>query len=291
MKLLSKIKKIKISRVLLYLAVIALVSFTALPIVYVISTAFKPIDELFAFPPKFFVRRPTLQNFTDLFTALNGSVVPFTRYLFNSVFITAVTVFLTVVVSAMGAYGLVKHNPKGSGAIMAIVIAALMFSPHVTQIPSYMIVQNLGLLDSYWALILPKIAVAYNFFLMERFTRQIPDALIEACRIDGAGEWRIFWRIVMPLLKPAWATLIVFSFVSNWNDYFSPLVYINSMEMKTLPLALQTITGGAGVGTLDMARVGAGVAVSFIMLAPTIIIYLTMQSQIMKTMAHSGIKA
>lgn len=291
MKIVRKIKKIKPSRVLLYLFIIALVSFTALPIVYVVSTAFKPLDELFLFPPRFFVRRPTLQNFGDLFTALSSSTVPFTRFLFNSVFVTAATVALTVVVSAMGAYGLVKHAPKGSGLIMSVVLAALMFSPHVTQIPSYMIVKNMGLLNTYWALILPKIAVAYNFFLMERFTRQIPDALIEACRIDGASEWTIFWRIVMPILRPAWATLIVFSFISNWNDYFSPLVYIDSQAMKTLPLALQTITGGAGVGTLDMARAGAGAAVSFIMLVPTILIYLSMQAQIMKTMAYSGIKA
>ncbi len=286
------IKKIKPGQVMLYLMVIALVSFTALPLIYVISTAFKPIDELFVFPPRFFVRRPTLTNFSDLFTALNTSTVPFVRYIFNSFFVTIVIVVLTVIVSALGAYGLVKHAPKGSGTIMAIVIAALMFSGHVTQIPSYVIVQSMGLVNNYGALILPKIAVAYNFFLMERFMRQVPDALIEACRIDGANEWTIFWRVVMPMLKPAWATLVVFSFISNWNDYFSALVYIDSQAMKTLPLALQTIMGGAGgTGYLDMARVGAGAAISFIMIIPTIIIYVSMQSLVMRTMAHSGIKA
>ena len=283
-----RIKKIDPSKTMLYIFVICLVAFTALPLLYVVSTAFKPLDELFLFPPRFLVRRPTLQNFSDLFTALGTSMVPFSRYLFNSLLTTLMIVFLSVIVSAMGAYGYVKHAPKGSGFIMSIVIAALMFSPHVTQIPSYLVINSLGLRNSYASLILPKIAVALNFFLMERFIRQVPDALLEAARIDGANEWVVFWRIVMPLLKPAWATLVVFSFIANWNDYFSPLVFIDKAAMKTLPLALQTITGGSGVS--DFARAGASAAVSFIMVMPTVLIYILMQSQIMKTMAHSGIK-
>ena len=180
-----KLKKIRGSRVLLYLFVIALVSFTALPLIYVICTAFKPIDELYIWPPRFFVRQPTLHNFSDLLTALGNSSVPFTRYIFNSLFVTMAVVLGTVLVSAMGAYGLAKHRPAGSGVIMAVVMAALMFSPYTTQIPNYLIVKEMGLLNTYAALIIPKLAVAYNFFLMERFAGQIPNALLEACRIDG----------------------------------------------------------------------------------------------------------
>ena len=193
----------------------------------------------------------------------------------------------TVLVSAMGAYGLAKHRPAGSGVIMAVVMAALMFSPYTTQIPNYLIVKEMGLLNTYAALIIPKLAVAYNFFLMERFAGQIPNALLEACRIDGAGEARIFWKIAMPMLRPAWATLIVFAFVANWNDYFSALVFIDGQAMKTLPLAMQTV---AGTATADVARAGAAAAVSFLMILPTIVIYILMQKQIMKTMAQSGIK-
>lgn len=282
-----KLKKVRVSRILLYLFVIALVSFTAMPLVYVICTAFKPIDELYIWPPQFFVRQPTLQSFSDLLTALGNSSVPFTRYIFNSLFVTFLSVFGTVMISAMGAYGLAKHKPAGSGFIMAVVMAALMFSPYVTQIPNYLIVKELGLLNTFAALVIPKLAVAYNFFLMERFAGQIPNALLEACRIDGAGELRIFWKIAMPMLRPAWATLIVFAFVANWNDYFSALVYIDSQAMKTLPLAMQTI---AGTATADTARAGAAAAVSFLMILPTIVIYILMQKQIMKTMAQSGIK-
>ncbi|MEG1886486.1 MAG: carbohydrate ABC transporter permease [Oscillospiraceae bacterium] len=287
MNTIKKFKKVKISRVAVYVLITLLVTFTALPLIYVINTAFKPIHELYIWPPQFFVHEPTMQNFSDLLTALSSSTVPFTRYIFNSIFTTLATVFLTVVVSAMGAYGLAKHKPRGSGAIMAIVLAALMFSPHVTQIPNYLIVKQMGLLNTYAALIVPKIAVAYNFFLMERFAVQIPNALLEASRIDGASEFRIFWKIAMPILRPAWATLIVFSFVANWNDYFSALVYIDSQAMKVLPLALQTISGTA---VIDTARAGASAAVSLIMILPTILIYILMQKQIMKTMAHSGIK-
>ena len=287
MKIIKIIRRIKASKVAVYILVTLLVVFTALPLIYVLNTAFKPIDELFVWPPRFFVKRPTVQNFSDLLTALSSSTVPFTRYIFNSLFVSGVTVFLTVMVSAMGAYGLAKHRPAGSGVIMAAVLAALMFSTHVTQIPNYLIVKNMGMLNTYAALIIPKIAVAYNFFLMERFAVQIPNSLLEAARIDGANEAGIFLRIAMPMLRPAWATLIVFSFVTNWNDYFSALVYIDSQAMKVLPLALQTISGTAVV---DTARAGASAAASFIMIVPTILIYILMQKQIMKTMAYSGIK-
>jgi ABC-type glycerol-3-phosphate transport system permease component len=212
--------------------------------------------------------------------------VPFVRYIFNSVFTSSVTVFLTVIVSAMGAFSLVKYKPPGSNLIFMIILGALMFSPHVTQIPTYMVVNGLGLINTFGALIIPKLAVAYNFFLMKQFTEQLPDVLLEAARIDGAGEWYIFWKIVMPALRPAWATLIVFSFVANWNDYFSPLIFTTSQTMKTLPLALQTIAGG-----LSIARAGAVGAATLLMTLPTIIIFTTMQAKVMETMVHSGIKA
>ena len=284
----GKKNKISFGWIAVYLLMICLVLFTALPLIYMISTAFKPIDELFIFPPRFFVRRPTVQNFLDLVTSLGSSVVPFTRYAFNSTFTTIIIVVCTVIVSAMGAYGLVKHKPSGSKHIFALIIAALMFSPHVTQIPRYMVVKNMGMLNTYWGLIMPKIAVAYNFFLMKQFTEQFPGAYIESARIDGANEWYCFWKIVMPSLKPAWATLVVFSFVTNWNDYFTPLIFTSSQAMKTLPLALQTIAGGPA--TMSIGRAGAVAAATFLMTTPTIIIFTFMQSKVMETMQYSGIK-
>lgn len=281
-------KKITFGAVVKYILVLACVAFTALPLVYVLSTAFKPMAELLVFPPQFFVREPTLKNFSELLMSFSSSTVPFTRYIFNSVFTSGLTVFLTVIVSSMAAYGMVKHRPRGGNIIFLVIIGALMFSTHVTQIPTYMVINGMGLINRYAALILPKIAVAYNFFLMKQFTEQIPNELLESARMDGAGEWTIYSRIVMPLLRPAWATLVVFTFVSNWNDYFSPLIFTTNEQMKTLPLALQTVSGG--VGGAALSRAGAVSAASLIMILPTIVIFMVMQSKVMETMAHSGIK-
>lgn len=279
---------ITFARVALYTIMILLVCFTVLPLVYLVSTAFKPLDELFLYPPRFFVTNPTTKNFSDLVVSLGSSTVPFTRYAFNSVVITAAIVICTVIVSALGAYSLVKFKPVGGNFLFNLILIALSFSAHVTKIPSYMVVNGLGLINTYGALILPSIAVAYNIFLLKQFVEQFPDDLIEAARIDGAGEFRIFIQMVIPALKPALATLVVFSFVNNWNDYFSPLIYVTSQAMKTLPLALQTIGGGAA--GMSVGRAGAVAAASFLMTCPTVIIFTIMQGKVMETMTYSGIK-
>lgn len=198
-------------------------------------------------------------------------------------------VLLTVIVSSMAAYGLVKHRPVGSGFLFSLVLAALMFDTHVTQIPNYMIVRSLGLIDTMWALILPKIAVAFNLFLIKQFLEQMPDTFLEAARIDGASEMTIFVKIVMPFLKPACATLVLFSFVSNWNDYFSPLVFTTSDAMKTLPLAVQSIAGGPGAASISTS--GAMAAATLVLIIPTILVYLFTQKRVLSTMSYSGIKA
>lgn len=280
-------KRIKPSKIILYILIGCLLVFTAFPMVAMICRAFMPLDELFVYPPRIIVRHPTLSNFADLLTSLNSSTVPFTRYVFNSLWVTIVSVFGSVVICSMGAYGMVKHKPIGASAIFTVVIAALSFSSHVTKIPNYMVVSGLGLINTYWSLIIPSLATAYNFFLVKQFAEQLPDSLLEAARIDGAKEFRIFWKIAMPLLKPAWSTLAVFSFVNNWNDSFSPLVYITSDAMKTLPLALQTMAGGAGV----VARSGTVGAATLLTTAPTIIVYTIMRGRVMQTMTYSGIKS
>ena len=278
----------RISRVLLYVFLTAFVLFTSLPLIYVVSTAFKPIEELYLFPPRFFVQSPTAENFRDLFETLDNSAVPFSRNLFNSLFTTVVTVAVTVIMSSMAAFSLTKLRPKGHQVLFGLILAALMFSPYVTQIPNYLVVRKMGLLDSYWALILPKVAMAFNLFLMKQFCEQLPDPLLEAARIDGAGTFTLFRCVVMPFLRPAWATLVVFTFVANWNDYFSALVFITDEAKRTLPLALQTLSGGAGAASL--ATAGAVAASALLMTLPTVLIYTRMQKRVVATMAHSGIK-
>lgn len=279
-------KELTPGRIFTYLFVITLVAFTSLPIIYVISSAFKPLDELFLFPPRFFVRRPTMRNFGELLRAVDGSAVPFTRYIFNSAFVSLSVVALTIIVSSWGAYALTKLKFPRPSLVFSIIIAALMFSPHTTQITRYMVVNRLGWINTYWALIIPQIAVAYNLFLMKQFMEQIPDPLLECARMEGAGEFLIWRSIIMPLTSSAWATLAVFSFVSNWNDFFTPLIFTSRQAMRTLPLALQTIASSQIV-----ARQGAMAAATLLMTMPTIVIFAAMQSRVMKSMAHSGIKA
>lgn len=276
----------KLSHFLLYIFMLALIVLMMLPLVYMVVTAFKPIDELLIYPPRFYVSSPTLDNFKNLSAAISSTAVPFSRYVFNSLLTTVVTVFLTVVICAMCAYALAKFNLKGANFIFAVLVMALSFGTQTTAIPSYLITNALHLNNTYWVMIIPKIVSSYYLFLLKQFCDQIPGDFIEAAYLDGAGEWTIFWKIIMPCLKPALSTVIVFAFVANWNDYFNALVYITDQSMKTLPLALQLINQ---TGTLS--RQGAMQAASLLTTAPTIIIYVVMQARVLDAMGYSGIKS
>lgn len=267
---------------------IFLVAFTALPLIYIVNAAFKPLDELFLFPPTFFVKHPTGKNFRDLVISLGSSTIPFLRYVFNSVFVSLCVVVGTVIISSTAAFALSKLELPFKAFWFNLIISALMFSNHVTTIPRYLVIESMGLYNSYTALILPQIAVAYNVFLMKQFLDQYPDQIMEAAHIDGAGDFLTFIKIVFPGQKPVVATMVVLTFVSCWNDFFSPLVYTSSQTMKTLPLALQTISGGAGASSVS--RAGAVSAASLLMILPVIIIFTLMQGKVMETMTQSGIK-
>ena len=267
---------------------IFLVAFTALPLIYIVNAAFKPLDELFLFPPTFFVKHPTGKNFRDLVISLGSSTVPFLRYVFNSVFVSLCVVVGTVIISSTAAFALSKLELPFKAFWFNLIISALMFSNHVTTIPRYLVIESMGLYNSYTALILPQIAVAYNVFLMKQFLDQYPDQIMEAAHIDGAGDFLTFIKIVFPGQKPVVATMVVLTFVSCWNDFFSPLVYTSSQTMKTLPLALQTISGGAVASSVSWA--GAVSAASLLMILPVIIIFTLMQGKVMETMTQSGIK-
>lgn len=257
------------------------------PLVYLISTAFKPKAELFLFPPRFFVINPTTRNFTDLLSVTDSSLVPFSRYIFNSVIVSFVVVLGGIIIGSLAAYPLSKHKGMPFGQfIFKLIILALMFAPTVTQIPQYLVMTKLGMMNTYWALILPSLASPIGLFLMKQFLDQIPDALLEAARIDGATEWFTYRRIVLPLLQPAIATYALFSFIGAWNDSWAASVFTTSEQMKTLPFAIQSISGGVN----DIARAGALAAAGFLMIIPTLIMFIVTQRKVMETMAHSGIK-
>lgn len=269
-----------------FMTILALI--TMLPIVYMVSTAFKPLEEMFLYPPRFLVRHPTLRNFAELLLAIDSFQVPIARYLFNSLLVATVTAGGGVILSSLAAYPLAKYPRMPGGKLFfTLIISALMFAPEVTQIPRYLIVDRLGLIDTYFGLILPVLAGSYGLFLMKQFMEQLPTELIEAAKVDGASEWRIFWQIIMPLVRPAWITLIIFSFIGTWNDFFTPLIFTRSEQMKTLPLMMSNIGGGPGV----VARWGAVAAASLLMTFPTLILFVFLQRFVMETMAYSGIKS
>lgn len=257
------------------------------PLVYLASTAFKPEAELFLFPPRFWVMYPTWENFTELLFVTESSLVPFTRYIFNSIVVSGGIVALGVFFSTMCAFPLSKHRSLPlRKPIFSMIILALMFAPQVTQIPQYLVISHLGFMNTYWGLILPGIASPLGLFLTKQFLDQMPDVLLEAARIDGASEWRMYVSIVLPMLRPAIATFALFSFIAAWNDPWAASVYTTEEQMKTLPFAIQTISGGIGV----IAREGTLAAASFLMIIPTLLVFVITQRMVMETMAHSGIK-
>lgn len=256
--------------------------FMALPLVMIINNALKPLDEIFQFPPKIFVRNPTLENFSDLFVLMNNSWVPFSRYILNTIIITGGGMVGHVICASLAAYPLSKHKFPGKNILFNMVVLSMMFSWTVTQIPQYLIISWLHINNTYAALILPAFSFGMGLYLMKQFMEQLPDSLMESARLDGASEWKIFWSIVMPNVKPAWLTLAIFQFQQMWGNTGS--LFLRNEELKPLQYALQQITAG---GT---ARAGAAAAVTFIVAAVPIIFFLICQSNVIETMTTSGMK-
>jgi len=257
--------------------------FFIIPLLFAVNNAFKPLDEIFLFPPKLFVNKPTLDNFADLFVLMGKTWVPFSRYIFNTVFITSVGTGGHILIAAMAGYVLSKYSFPGSKMFFNIVITALMFSGYVTQIPNFLIMSKLHMVDTYFAVIIPAFAAPMGLFLMKQFMEQIPMTLIEAAKVDGAKELRVFVQIVMPLVKPATLTLSIFSIQNLWNARASNLIYAE--ELKTLPFALSQIVSGAQV-----ARAGVSAAVILFTMIVPLLFFMFAQSNIIETMASSGIK-
>ncbi len=254
-----------------------------LPMVYSVVMSLKPMDEIFIFPPRLTVRNPTLNNFKSLFSLMSLSWVPFTRYVYNTLLISIVGTAGHVIISSLCAYALAKHDFIGKEFIFKMIVLSLMFSTAVTGVPNYLIMSRLGWIDSYAAVIIPAFAGPLGLYLMKQFMESmVPDTLLEAARLDGAHELYIYWNIVMPTVKPAWLTLIVFSFQGLWN--MGGNAYIYSEKLKTVNYAISQILAGG------ISRAGAGLAASVVMMLVPIAVFLFSQSNIVETMATSGMK-
>lgn len=257
-----------------------------LPIIYIFTTAFKPEAELFKFPPSFFVVNPTWDNFAKLFRLMSGSSVPASRYLFNSIVVTLLTVILSIFLSVSAGYILSKKHFRGQKLIFEINTIALMFVPVAVTIPRFLLIVRLGLFDNFLVNILPICAMPIGLFLVKQFIDQIPDALIEAAKIDGAGELTILFKVICPMVKPAIATIAILAFQSAWGNVEASTYYLNNESLKTFAYYLTTFTSS----TSNAATQGIAAASALIMFVPNLVIFIVMQSNVMDTMAHSGIK-
>lgn len=273
------------SQLKFYCMLIPLAAFMVLPVVMTISRAFMPLGELFAFPPHIFAKNPTLNNFKSLFAVSGTTGVPLSRYLLNSLIVTVLTVVLNLVITILGAYAFAKKRFKGKNLLFEINQLALMFVPTAVGISRYIVIVRLGLTNTWLVHVLPLAAMPVGLFLVKQFTDQVPDVLIEAAVIDGANEWTIISRVVVPIIKPALATSVVLTFQQVWMAVEASNNYINDDSMRTLAYFLGSLSTNNTV-----AAAGMSAAAAVILFVPNLIIFICMQSQVMNTMSHSGIK-
>jgi len=258
------------------------------PIIFIINHAFKPYTELFAYPPKLFVRRPTLDNFTRLFTFSSESGIPISRYIFNSVVTTAAVVVLSILISSLAAFALSKLEFKGKRTLNKINQFALMFVPIAVAIPRFFVLINLGIYNTYFAHIIPLLAMPVGIFLIKQFMdSSVPIELIEAAKIDGAGNWRIYWNVALPLVIPALVTVAILSFQVSWSNTEGSNIFVDKEALRTLPFYMSTVVSQQGN---IVVTAGIGAAANLIMFLPNLIIFIIMQNKVMASMAHSGIK-
>lgn len=273
------------SQVKFYLLLLPLAAFMVIPVIMIVNRAFMPLGELHAFPPRIIASNYTLNNFKALFRLYSTTGVPMSRYLFNSVIITVLTVLLNLLISVTGAYALSKKRFRLKDKLFSLNQLALMFVPTAVAVPRYIVIVNSGMLNTLWAHILPLVAMPVVLFLIKQFTDQIPDALIEAAIIDGAGDLTIIRRIIIPLTRPALATAAVLSFQLVWGTVEASNNFITDDSLRTLAFYLNAISTNVSVSAAGMTA-----AASLILFLPNLIIFIFMQSQVMNTMSHSGIK-
>ena len=281
-------KKLQLKRAQwpVYLMLAPMVLMSVLPIIYIVFTAFKPIGELFAYPPKFITLRPTIDNFKKLFEASEDTIFPLSMYLFNSIVSTAAVVLIGLIIAVAAAYVLSKKRFRGRNVIFKMNTLSMMFVATAVSIPRYLIIKEVGLIDSFWANIIPMLATPVGVFLLKQFVDQLPDAVIEAARIDGANDYQIIWKIVLPLVKPALATVAILLFQNSWNSMEASKMFINTESLKTFAFYMNTLSNsGNGV-----AGVGISAAASLLMFLPNVVLFILMQSKVMNTMAHLGMK-
>lgn len=279
-------QKFERSQIKIILIVLPLVIFMAMPLIFIANHAFKPMEELFAFPPTFFVRNATWENFTKLIKFSRTAGIPLSRYVFNSVIVTLLTVGLSMLFTTCAAFALAKIKFKGRKLMMQINQIAIMFVAVAVLIPRYLVICQVGLIDSIWAHVLPLVAMPVALFLVKQFVEQVPDSLMEAAYMDGATDFQVYWRVIIPMIKPAMATAAILVFQQVWTSIETSNYYINDDSMKTLTFYMNSLVNVNNT----VAGQGMAAAATLIMFVPNLVLFIILQNSVMNTMAHSGIK-
>jgi ABC-type sugar transport system, permease component len=274
-----KIKVSPIEQIVVHLILIIWLLISVIPFLWMLSTSFKGPGEIFLFPPKWIPKNPTLKNYKDLFQQMN-----FGRPFLNSIIVSLSTTFLSVVLATMAGYGFAKFNFKNKNVLFLIILGTVMVPGQITMIPVFLLLTKLNLLNTYWGLILPALANAFNIFFMRQFISGIPDELIEAAKMDGANEGWIFFKVILPLSKPAMAAITIFTFTGSWNNFLWPLIIATDESMYTLPVAI-SVLGGQYTENIAMQMAG-----SVIVILPLIVVFLFTQKYFIKGITFTGLK-
>lgn len=249
------------------------------PFIWMILSTFKSQSELMVFPPKFFPQNPTFDNYKQVL-----STVPFANYYLNSLIVTSTSVVVVLLISSMAGFGFAKYRFRGQKVIFRLLLSAMMIPFPVTIIPLYIMIYSLGLVDSYFALIVTGAVSIFGTFLMRQFILGIPDDLIDAARIDGCNDWMIYSKIIIPNIKPVLSALAIFSFMGTWNAFLWPLLVVNDDKHRTVQLGVQFFTQQYG-DLIHLQITAAAMAV-----IPIIILYLFLQKHFIKGITMTGIK-
>ena len=252
----------------------------AIPYIWMFVTSIKPVGEVQSYPPSFIVKNPTISPYQDLFR-----LIPILRYIANSIYVSASVTIANVFFCSLAGYAFAKHRFWGRDKMFFVLLGSLMIPWQVNMISGFILVRKLGWLNSYNSLIIPAMAGVFGVFLCRQFIMSIPDDLIDAAKIDGCGEFTIYRLVILPLIKPVLATLAIFTFLQQWNNFIWPLIVINSSEMRTLPLALSVLNGQFGT-RFAMIMAGAVVAT-----APMLIVFLFFQGYFMKGVVLMDLKS
>lgn len=273
-----------LSKSALYACLVVVTACALIPLLWIVSTSFKSTEEIFSGAVNWIPENPILDNYRRAFADY-----PLVAWLTNSVLIALWTIVLSVVFHVMAAYALAKMRFRFKPLLMTVMLATIMIPRELAAVPVYTFFRGLDLMDTRTAVILPQVAEAITVFLLVQFFSSIPDELIEAAKLDGAGHWRTLWKVIVPLAKPAIAVMIILAFVNSWNNFFWPLLVTFSESSVTLPVGLSSIM--ASYSEASAARqYGLLMAISLIASLPTIAVFLALQRRFIEAVTTSGLK-